>query len=171
MDGTVARGTPSVDESMISEEPLSVAKTVGNRVTGGAINQFGRFVMRAERVSALFILNRIVQMVDEAWRSQAPIQNLADRVAGWFVPLGLAVAVSAFAVWLLVGPEPAMALWLVPAVSVLIIACPCALGLATPMSIVVGVGKGASNGVLIKNAAALERLSAVDTLVVDKPAP
>ena len=124
--------------------------------------------MRAERVGSETMLNRIVQMVAEAQRSQAPIQKLADRVAAWFVPLVLAVAVTAFVAWSLFGPEPAMAFGLVAAVSVLIIACPCALGLATPMSIMVGVGKGASNGVLIKNAAALERFSAVDTLVVDK---
>ena len=168
VDGTVTQGSSSVDESMISGEPLPVAKKQGDTVTGGAINQTGSFVMRAERVGAETMLNRIVQMVAEAQRSQAPIQKLADRVAGWFVPLVLAVSVTAFVVWSLFGPEPAMALGLVAAVSVLIIACPCALGLATPMSIMVGVGKGASNGVLIKNAAALERLSAVDTLVVDK---
>jgi Cu+-exporting ATPase len=168
VDGTLTQGASSVDESMISGEPLPVAKTTGDFVTGGAINQTGSFVMRAERVGAETMLNRIVQMVAEAQRSQAPIQKLADRVAGWFVPLVLGVAVVAFIVWSLVGPEPAMALGLVAAVSVLIIACPCALGLATPMSIMVGVGKGAANGVLIKNAAALERLSAVDTLVVDK---
>nr|WP_324755214.1 heavy metal translocating P-type ATPase [Roseovarius sp. Pro17] len=168
VDGVVTEGTSSVDESMITGEPLPVTKAAGDDVTGGAINQTGSFVMRAERVGSETMLNRIVQMVAEAQRSQAPIQKLADRVAAWFVPLVLAVAVTAFVAWSLFGPDPAMAFGLVAAVSVLIIACPCALGLATPMSIMVGVGKGASNGVLIKNAAALERFSAVDTLVVDK---
>ena len=168
VDGTVAEGSSSIDESMITGEPIPVAKAAGDAVTGGAINQTGSFTMRAERVGSETMLNRIVQMVAEAQRSQAPIQKLADRVAGIFVPIVLAVAIVSFVVWSLVGPVPAMALGLVSAVSVLIIACPCALGLATPMSIMVGVGKGASNGVLIKNAAALERFAAVDTLVVDK---
>ena len=168
VDGIVVEGSSSIDESMITGEPLPVGKTEGDAVTGGAMNQTGSFVMRAERVGSETMLNRIVQMVAEAQRSQAPIQKLADQVAGWFVPLVLVVAILAFVVWSMVGPEPAMAFGLVAAVSVLIIACPCALGLATPMSIMVGVGKGASNGVLIKNAAALERFSAVDTLVVDK---
>ncbi len=168
VDGVVLEGASSIDESMITGEPLPVAKTPGDIVTGASMNQTGSFVMRAERVGSETMLNRIVQMVAEAQRSQAPIQKLADRVAGWFVPIVLVVAILAFVVWSLVGPAPAMALGLVAAVSVLIIACPCALGLATPMSIMVGVGKGASNGVLIKNAAALERFSAVDTLVVDK---
>ncbi len=168
VDGTVLEGSSSVDESMISGEPIPVGKREGDAVTGGAMNQTGTFLMRAEKVGADTMLNRIVQMVAEAQRSQAPIQKLADRVAGWFVPLVLVVAVVAFVVWSIFGPEPAMAFGLVAAVSVLIIACPCALGLATPMSIMVGVGKGASKGVLIKNAEALERFSAVDTLVVDK---
>ncbi|MGB3556830.1 MAG: heavy metal translocating P-type ATPase [Jannaschia sp.] len=168
VDGVVLEGASSIDESMITGEPLPVAKTPGDIVTGASMNQTGSFVMQAERVGSETMLNRIVQMVAEAQRSQAPIQKLADRVAGWFVPIVLVVAILAFVVWSLVGPAPAMALGLVAAVSVLIIACPCALGLANPMSIMVGVGKGASNGVLIKNAAALERFSAVDTLVVDK---
>ena len=168
VDGVLVEGSSSIDESMISGEPLPVRKAEGDAVTGGSMNQTGSFVMRAERVGSETMLNRIVQMVAEAQRSQAPIQKLADQVAGWFVPLVLVVAIVAFVVWSMVGPEPAMAFGLVSAVSVLIIACPCALGLATPMSIMVGVGKGASNGVLIKDAAALERFSAVDTLVVDK---
>ena len=168
VDGVVLEGSSSVDESMITGEPLPVTKAKGDTVTGASMNQTGSFVMRADRVGSETMLNRIVQMVAEAQRSQAPIQKLADRVAGWFVPIVLGVAILAFVVWSLVGPAPAMALGLVAAVSVLIIACPCALGLATPMSIMVGVGKGASNGVLIKNAAALERFSAVDTLIVDK---
>ncbi|WP_425593175.1 heavy metal translocating P-type ATPase [Jannaschia rubra] len=168
VDGVVLEGSSTVDESMITGEPLPVTKAKGDTVTGASMNQTGSFVMRADRVGSETMLNRIVQMVAEAQRSQAPIQKLADRVAGWFVPIVLGVAILAFIVWSLVGPAPAMALGLVAAVSVLIIACPCALGLATPMSIMVGVGKGASNGVLIKNAAALERFSAVDTLIVDK---
>ena len=168
VDGVVMEGSSSVDESMISGEPIPVGKAADDVVTGGSMNQTGSFLMRAERVGSETMLNRIVQMVAEAQRSQAPIQKLADRVAGWFVPLVLVVAIVAFVVWSMVGPEPAMAFGLVAAVSVLIIACPCALGLATPMSIMVGVGRGASKGVLIKNAEALERFSAVDTLVVDK---
>ncbi|KEP68125.1 haloacid dehalogenase [Thioclava dalianensis] len=168
VDGVVIDGSSSIDESMITGEPLPVTKAEGDSVTGASMNQTGSFVMRAERVGSETMLNRIVQMVAEAQRSQAPIQKLADRVAGWFVPIVLAVAVVAFVIWSFVGPAPAMALGLIAAVSVLIIACPCALGLATPMSIMVGIGKGASNGILIKNAAALERFSAVDTLIVDK---
>ena len=168
VDGVVVEGASAVDEAMITGEPIPVEKGKGDPVTGGSLNQTGAFVMRAERVGAETMLNRIVQMVAEAQRSQAPIQKLADRVAGWFVPLVLAVAVAAFVAWSLAGPPPAMALGLVAAVSVLIIACPCALGLATPMSIMVGVGRGASQGVLIRDAAALERLAAVDTIVLDK---
>lgn len=168
VDGTVTDGASSVDESMLTGEPLPVEKRPGDAVTGGSLNRTGTFTMTAERVGADTMLSRIVQLVADAQRSQAPIQRLADRVAGWFVPLVVVVAVAAFAAWSVFGPEPAMAFALVAAVSVLIIACPCALGLATPMSIMVGVGKGAQAGVLVRNAEALERFSAVDTLVVDK---
>ena len=168
VDGTVTDGSSAVDESMISGEPIPVEKREGDPVVGGSLNQTGSFVIRAERVGSETMLNRIVQMVADAQRSQAPIQKLADRVAGIFVPIVIAVALVAFLVWSIFGPEPAMAFALVSAVSVLIIACPCALGLATPMSIMVGVGKGASQGILIKNAESLERFSAVDTVVVDK---
>ena len=168
VDGTVTDGSSAVDESMISGEPIPVEKREGDPVVGGSLNQTGSFVIRAERVGSETMLNRIVQMVADAQRSQAPIQKLADRVAGIFVPIVIAVALVAFVVWSLFGPAPAMAFALVSAVSVLIIACPCALGLATPMSIMVGVGKGASQGILIKNAESLERFSAVDTVVVDK---
>ncbi|SDY95811.1 heavy metal translocating P-type ATPase, partial [Citreimonas salinaria] len=168
VDGTVVEGGSSVDESMITGEPIPVEKRPGDAVTGGSINQTGSLVMEATRVGSETMLNRIVAMVAEAQRSRAPIQKLADQVAGWFVPIVVLVAVLAFIAWSAFGPAPAMALGLIAAVSVLIIACPCALGLATPMSIMVGVGKGAGKGVLIKNAEALERLAAVDTLVVDK---
>lgn len=168
VDGSVLEGSSSVDESMLTGEPIPVEKKAGDRVTGGSINKTGSFTMTAEKVGSETMLARIVQMVSEAQRSQAPIQKLADQVAGWFVPLVIVVAVVAFIVWSIFGPEPAMAFALVSAVSVLIIACPCALGLATPMSVMVGVGKGAGSGILIKNAEALERFAAVDTLVVDK---
>ncbi|MGX9855472.1 heavy metal translocating P-type ATPase [Limimaricola variabilis] len=168
VDGVLLEGRSGIDESMITGEPLPVEKAEGDPVTGGSINQTGSFVMEAQRVGADTMLNRIVAMVAEAQRSQAPIQKLADKVSGYFVPAVVGVAILAFVVWSIFGPDPAMAFALVSAVSVLIIACPCALGLATPMSIMVGVGKGAGHGVLIKNAAALERFAAVDTLVVDK---
>ncbi|WP_342241464.1 heavy metal translocating P-type ATPase [Inquilinus sp. OTU3971] len=168
VDGTVEEGRSAVDESMITGEAIPVEKTSGDRVIGGTINGTGGFVLRAERVGSETVLARIVEMVGQAQRSRAPIQRLADRVSGWFVPLVVAVAVLAFAAWAVWGPSPALAYGLVAAVSVLIIACPCALGLATPMSIMVGVGRGARLGVLIKNAEALERLEKVDTLVVDK---
>ena len=168
VDGMVVEGRSSIDESMITGEPIPVEKAEGDEVTGGSLNQTGSFVMEAQRVGADTMLNRIVAMVAEAQRSQAPIQKLADKVSGYFVPAVVGVAIIAFVVWSIFGPDPAMAFALVSAVSVLIIACPCALGLATPMSIMVGVGKGAGHGVLIKNAAALERFAAVDTLVVDK---
>ncbi|HSD27732.1 MAG TPA: heavy metal translocating P-type ATPase, partial [Vicinamibacteria bacterium] len=167
-DGVVLEGTSSVDESMITGEPVPVEKGPGVRVTGATINGTGGFVMRAERVGKETLLARIVQLVAEAQRSRAPIQRLADSVAAWFVPAVVAVAAVAFVVWALVGPEPRFAYALVAAVSVLIIACPCALGLATPMSIMVGVGRGATAGVLVRNAEALEALARVDTLVVDK---
>ena len=153
---------------MVTGESMPVSKAPGSKVIGGAMNQSGSFVMRAEKVGRETMLAKIVQMVAEAQRSRAPIQRLADRVAGWFVPLVIAVAVAAFAAWSIWGPEPRFTFGLVAAVSVLIIACPCALGLATPMAIMVGVGRGAQAGVLIKNAEALERFERVDTIVVDK---
>jgi Cu+-exporting ATPase len=153
---------------MITGEPIPVEKTRDSKVTGGTVNGTGTFVMRAERVGTDTLLAQIVRMVSEAQRSRAPIQRLADKVSGWFVPAVIAVAIVAFAVWALVGPEPRFVYGLIAAVAVLIIACPCALGLATPMSIMVGVGRGALAGVLIKNAEALERFEKVDTLVIDK---
>ena len=168
VDGVVLEGRSSVDESMVTGEPIPVEKTAGARVTGGTVNGPGGFVMRAERVGRDTLLAQIVRMVSDAQRSRAPIQRLADVVAGWFVPAVMAIAALAFVVWMLVGPEPRLAYALVAAVSVLIIACPCALGLATPMSIMVGTGRGASAGVLIRDAEALEVLEKVDTLVADK---
>ena len=168
LDGVVLEGRSSVDEAMLTGEPVPVEKEAGAPVTGGTINGSGSFVMEAQRVGSDTMLAQIVQMVAQAQRSRAPIQGLADKVAGWFVPAVLAVAAIAFIVWALFGPAPAMAYALIVAVSVLIIACPCALGLATPMSIMVGIGRGAGLGVLIRNAEALERLTDVDTLVVDK---
>jgi len=168
VDGVVVDGRSSVDESMVSGEPIPIEKGPGDRLVGATVNGTGSLVMEAERVGADTLLARIVQMVAEAQRSRAPIQRLADQVAGWFVPAVVAVAALTFAVWSLVGPEPAMAYGVINAVAVLIIACPCALGLATPMSIMVAAGKGATAGVLFKNAEAIERLRDVDTLVVDK---
>jgi Cu+-exporting ATPase len=168
VDGVVLEGTTSIDESMITGEPVPVEKGPGARVTGSTLNGTGGVVMRAEKVGKDTLLARIVQLVAEAQRSRAPVQRLADSVAAWFVPAVVAVAAIAFVAWALVGPEPRFAYALVAAVSVLIIACPCALGLATPMSIMVGVGRGATAGVLVKNAEALETLARVDTLVVDK---
>ncbi len=168
VDGEVLEGRSNVDESMLTGEPVPVEKTVGDSVTGGTINGTGSFLMRAEKVGSETMLARIVQMVGEAQRSRAPIQGLADRVAGYFVPTVLGVAVITFALWFFLGPEPRLAHALVNAVAVLIIACPCALGLATPMSIMVGVGRGAQEGVLVKNAAAMERLEKVNVVVVDK---
>jgi Cu+-exporting ATPase len=168
VDGEILEGRSALDESMVTGESAPVAKTVGDRVIGGTINQTGAFVMRADRVGRDTVLAQIVAMVGQAQRSRAPIQRLADRVSSWFVPVVVAVAVLAFAAWWTFGPEPRFAYGLLAAVSVLIIACPCALGLATPMSIMVGVGRGARLGVLIKNAEALELLETVDTLVVDK---
>ena len=168
VDGVVVEGHSSVEESMITGEPLPVEKTVGDKVTGGTVNGTGSFVLRAERVGNDTLLGQIVNMVAEAQRSRAPIQGLADKVAGIFVPAVLTVSVLTFVVWMWLGPEPRFAHAIVNAVAVLIIACPCALGLATPMSIMVGVGRGAQEGVLVKNAEALERLEKVTTLVVDK---
>jgi Cu+-exporting ATPase len=167
-DGVVLEGTSAVDESMISGESMPVEKRTGDSVSGATINGTGGLVIRAERIGADTLLAQIVKMVGDAQRSRAPIQRLADVVAGWFVPAVLAVAVLTFAVWALLGPDPRLTHALVNAVAVLIIACPCALGLATPMSIMVGVGRGAASGVLIKDAAALEAMEKVDTLVVDK---
>ncbi len=168
VDGIVLEGGSAVDEAMVTGESMPVAKQPGDRVIGGTVNGTGAFVMRADRVGSETMLARIVAMVAEAQRSRAPIQRLADIVAGWFVPAVIAVALLAFAAWAIWGPPPALAYALIAAVSVLIIACPCALGLATPMSIMVGVGKGAGIGVLIRSAEALERLERVDTLVLDK---
>ena len=168
VDGVVLEGKSAVDESMMTGEPVPVEKNAGDKVTGATVNGTGGFVMRAERVGAETLLFRIVEMVNAAQRSRAPIQRLADVVSGWFVPAVVVVAIITFVVWSLVGPPPAMAYGLVNAVAVLIIACPCALGLATPMSIMVGTGRGATAGVLIKNAEALEIMEKVDTLVVDK---
>ena len=168
VDGVVVEGHSSVEESMITGEPLPVEKTVGDKVTGGTVNGPGSFVMRAERVGSDTLLGQIVNMVAEAQRSRAPIQGLADKVAGIFVPVVLGVSVLTFVLWMWLGPEPKLSHAIVNAVAVLIIACPCALGLATPMSIMVGVGRGAQEGVLVKNAEALERLERVTTLVVDK---
>jgi heavy metal translocating P-type ATPase len=168
VDGIVEEGRSVVDESLVTGESMPVSKTAGDTVIGGTINQSGSLIARAEKVGRDTMLARIVQMVAEAQRSRAPIQRLADRVAAWFVPAVIVIAIVAFLVWASVGPEPALAHALVVAVSILIIACPCALGLATPMSIMVGVGRGARLGVLIKNAEALELMERVDTLVVDK---
>jgi len=168
IDGVVLEGTSFIDESMITGESIPVEKTAGSRVIGATINGTGSFVMRAERVGSETLLAQIVRMVIQAQRSRAPIQRLADQVAGWFVPAVLAIAVITFIVWSLLGPQPRLAHALVNAVAVLIIACPCALGLATPMAIMVGTGRGAHAGVLIKNAEALEVLEKVDTLVIDK---
>ena len=168
VDGEVVEGASAVDESMITGEPMPVEKKPGARVTGGTVNGTGGFVMRAERVGSDTLLAQIVRMVSEAQRSRAPIQRLADVVSGYFVPVVVLTAVITFVVWAMWGPEPAMAYALVNAVAVLIIACPCALGLATPMSIMVGTGRGATAGVLIRNAEALETLEKVNTLVVDK---
>ena len=168
VDGVVVEGHSSVDESMITGEPVPVEKLPGAKVTGATVNGTGGLVMRAERVGRDTMLSQIVRMVSEAQRSRAPIQKLADQVSGWFVPAVVLVAIAAFIVWALVGPEPRLSHALVNAIAVLIIACPCALGLATPMSIMVGTGRGATAGVLVKNAEALELMEKVDTLIVDK---
>ncbi|MCT8989209.1 heavy metal translocating P-type ATPase [Chelativorans sp. SCAU2101] len=168
VDGVVVEGRSSVDESMITGEPVPVEKTGGDRLTGGTINKNGTLVMRAEKVGRETMLSQIVEMVAKAQRSRAPIQGMADRVSSYFVPSVVAVAILAFIVWAIFGPAPSMAFAIVSAVSVLIIACPCALGLATPMSIMTATGRGAQMGVLIRDAEALERFASVDTLIVDK---
>jgi len=168
VDGELTEGKGNVDESMVTGEAIPVAKAVGSKVTAGTLNQTGGFVMRAEKVGADTLLSQIVHMVAAAQRSRAPIQRMADQVAGWFVPVVILVAVLTFFAWLIWGPSPQFSYALVTSVAVLIIACPCALGLATPMSIMVGVGKGAQHGVLIRDAEALERMEKVDTLVLDK---
>ena len=168
VDGEIVKGRSALDESMVTGESMPVSKEVGGKVIAGTLNRSGGFIMEAQRVGSDTMLSQIVQMVAQAQRSRAPIQRLADQVAGWFVPAVIVVATAAFATWAVYGPEPRFAFGLVAAVSVLIIACPCALGLATPMSIMVGVGRGAQAGVLIKNAEALERMERIDTLVVDK---
>jgi Cu+-exporting ATPase len=168
VDGVILEGRSTLDESLVTGESMPVSKQTGGNVIAGTLNQSGGFVMRAEKVGRDTVLSQIVQMVAQAQRSRAPIQRLADRVAGWFVPTVILAACLAFGSWAAFGPEPRLAFAMVAAVSVLIIACPCALGLATPMSIMVGVGRGAQSGVLIKNAEALERMERIDTLVVDK---
>ncbi len=168
VDGAILEGRSAIDESMVTGESMPVTRTVGEKAIGGTMNQSGGFVMRADKVGRDTVLAQIVQMVAQAQRSRAPIQRLADQVSGVFVPAVIAVAALAFAAWSIWGPEPRFTFGLIAAVSVLIIACPCALGLATPMSIMVGVGRGAQSGVLIKNAEALERMEKIDTLVVDK---
>ncbi|MEO8894789.1 MAG: HAD-IC family P-type ATPase, partial [Rhizomicrobium sp.] len=168
VDGTVLEGRSAVDESMVTGEALPNTKDIGSKLIGGTLNGTGSLIMRADKIGEGTMLSRIIAMVSEAQRSRAPIQRLADTIAGYFVPAVLAIAVLAFAAWAVWGPAPALSYALIAAVSVVIIACPCALGLATPMSIGVGVGKGAGMGVLIKSADALERMEKVDTLVVDK---
>src|SRR5581483_1545048 len=167
-DGVVLEGASAVDEAMVTGEPVPVRKEAGDRIVGGTLNGSGALVMRAERVGADTLLARIVAMVAQAQRSRAPIQKLADVVAAYFVPAVVAVAVATFLVWAAIGPSPRLAHALVNAVAVLIIACPCALGLATPMSIMVAMGKGAGIGVLFRDAEAIEVLRKVDTIVVDK---
>src|SRR6202040_2022902 len=167
-DGVVLEGQSAIDESMLTGEPMPVEKSAGDPVTGGTLNASGSFVMEAQRVGRETMLAQIVKLVSEAQRSRAPMQRLADKVAAYFVPAVVAAAVLAFVAWTVFGPQPRFANALVSAISVVIIACPCALGLATPMSIMVAVGRGAHAGVLIRNAEALEMLAKVDTLVVDK---
>ncbi len=168
VDGSISEGETTIDESMITGEPIPVNKTTGDKVTSGTINGNQSFLMKAEKVGSDTLLSQIIHMVNKASRSRAPIQNLADKVSGYFVPVVVIISLVTFAVWAIWGPEPAYVFAFVNAIAVLIIACPCALGLATPMSVMVGVGKGAQNGVLIKNAEALEKLNKVNTLIIDK---
>jgi len=168
VDGSIIEGTTTIDESMVTGEPIPVAKHSGDYVNGGTINGNQTFLMRAEKIGADTLLSQIIHMVNEASRSRAPIQNLADKVSGYFVPVVVAVSVITFIVWAIWGPEPVYVYALVNSIAVLIIACPCALGLATPMSVMVGVGRGAQSGVLIKNAEALEKIDTIDTLIIDK---
>src|SRR5205085_3313717 len=168
VDGVVTEGASTVDESMVTGEPIPVEKKAGDRVVGATVNRTGSFVMKAERVGSETLLAQIVQMVAEAQRSRAPIQKLADVVSGYFVPAVILIALVTFIVWAVFGPEPRLAFAVINAVAVLIIACPCALGLATPMSIMVATGKGAQTGVLFKNAEAIEVLREINTLVIDK---
>jgi len=168
VDGSIIEGTTSIDESMVTGEPIPVSKGVGDYINTGTINGNQAFLMRAEKIGADTLLSQIIKMVNEASRSRAPIQNLADKVSAYFVPLVVGISVITFAVWALWGPEPVYVFALVNAIAVLIIACPCALGLATPMSVMVGVGRGAQSGVLIKNAEALEKMDKIDTLIIDK---
>ncbi len=168
VDGVALEGRSAVDESMVTGESMPVTKEAGAKMIGGTINQSGALIIEAQKIGRDTMLSQIVQLVAEAQRSRAPIQRLADQVAGWFVPAVIVIAVLAFAAWSVWGPEPRFTYGLVAAVAVLIIACPCALGLATPMSIMVGVGRGAKAGVLIKNAEVLEHMEKVDTLIVDK---
>ncbi|MEL4454894.1 heavy metal translocating P-type ATPase [Lutimonas vermicola] len=168
VDGSITEGSTTIDESMVTGEPIPVAKTTGDYVNSGTINGNQSFLMRAEKIGADTLLSQIIKMVNEASRSRAPIQNLADKVSAYFVPLVVAISIVTFAVWALWGPEPVYVFALINAIAVLIIACPCALGLATPMSVMVGVGRGAQNGILIKNAEALEKMDKIDTLIIDK---
>jgi Cu2+-exporting ATPase len=168
VDGSITDGNAWVDESMLTGEPMEVSKAVGDHVNAGTINGSTSFLMQADKIGADTLLSQIIEMVNKASHSRAPIQNLADKISSWFVPTVIVVAISTYVVWLNFGPEPAQVFALVNAIAVLIIACPCALGLATPMSVMVGMGKGAQNGVLIKNAETLEQFSGIDTLVVDK---
>ncbi|MBZ0167714.1 MAG: copper-translocating P-type ATPase, partial [Candidatus Omnitrophica bacterium] len=168
LDGVITEGKSTIDESMISGEPVPVQKTEGDKVIGATVNQTGTFVMKTEKVGSETLLSQIVHMVADAQRSRAPIQGMADKVAGVFVPIVILIAVSTFAIWSLWGPSPALAYALVNAIAVLIIACPCALGLATPMSIMVGVGRGAQSGILIKNAEAIEKTEKITHVLTDK---
>ena len=168
VDGKITQGETSIDESMITGEPIPVSKSEGDSVSSGTINGNQSFLMEAEKIGGETLLSQIIEMVNKASRSQAPIQKLADRISGYFVPIVVGVSIITFILWAIFGPQPVYVYALINAIAVLIIACPCALGLATPMSVMVGVGKGAQNGVLIKNAEALEKMNAIDTLIVDK---